>query len=64
MNDIEARRQKMTLEDALAGLRCEPARPAFIATGDGLWHAYCLGFDAGVKEALKQLKARLAGGGA
>lgn len=63
MNDIETRRQKMTLEDALSGLRCEPARPAFIAPGDGLWHAYCLGFDAGVKEALKQLKARLAGGG-
>jgi hypothetical protein len=51
----------MTIEDAVAGVKCEPARPTFIAPGDGLWHAYCLGFDAGVKEALKQVRVRISG---
>jgi hypothetical protein len=61
MNDIEARRQRMTIEDIVAGVKCEPARPSFIAPGDGLWHAYCLGFDAGVKKALEQVRMKVAG---
>lgn len=61
MNDIEARRQRMTVEDAIAAVRCEPARPLFITPNDGLWHAYCLGFDAGVKAALMQIKAKVNG---
>lgn len=61
MNEIAERQQRRSIEDALATVKCEPARPAFISIGDGLWHAYCLGFDAGVKEALKQVRVKVNG---
>lgn len=62
MNEIAERQQRRTIEDLLGGIRVEPARPAFIDQGDSLWHAYCLGFDAGVKGALKQIRAKVNGG--